>query len=117
MKVLKEHRCFDGTVQFWEHESVSTKTKMKFSTFTPQGPVKGALIWLSGLTCTDENFMIKAGAQAPLAKEGWMVICPDTSPRGLQLPGEHDSLRFWTVARPLNSNLRENGRGQRKTSR
>lgn len=98
MKVLKTHSCFDGEVQFWEHSSVSTKTPMKFSTFTPKGEIKGALIWLSGLTCTDENFMIKAGAQKSLAEAGLMVICPDTSPRGLSLPGEHDSYDFGSGA-------------------
>lgn len=98
MKVLKQHKCFEGSVQFWEHDSTSTQTKMKFSTFTPAGTVKGALIWLSGLTCTDENFITKAGAQAHLAKAQMMVICPDTSPRGLQLPGEHDAYDFGSGA-------------------
>lgn len=98
MKILKEHLCFDGQVKFWEHDSTSTKTKMKFSTFTPKGTVNGALIWLSGLTCTDENFITKAGSQKYLAEAGLMVICPDTSPRGLNLPGEHDSYDFGSGA-------------------
>ena len=55
---------------------------MKFSTFIPDAKAKGCLIWLSGLTCTDENFITKAGAQKYLAESGLMVICPDTSPRG-----------------------------------
>ncbi|MBX3018766.1 MAG: S-formylglutathione hydrolase [Bdellovibrionaceae bacterium] len=95
---LKTHKSFGGTTQFWEHESSSTKTKMKFSTFTPSGPVKGAILWLSGLTCTDENFITKAGAQKRLEEKGLMVICPDTSPRGLNLPGEHDSYDFGSGA-------------------
>ncbi|KYG61558.1 S-formylglutathione hydrolase [Bdellovibrio bacteriovorus] len=98
MQVLKTHKTFEGKTQFWEHESVSTKTKMKFSTFIPAGPVRGCLIWLSGLTCTDENFITKAGAQKVLAEKGLMVICPDTSPRGLQLPQEHDSWDFGSGA-------------------
>lgn len=98
MKVLKEHRCFDGKVSFWEHDSKSTLTKMKFSTFVPKGEIKGALIWLSGLTCTDENFITKAGSQKYLADKGLMVICPDTSPRGLNLPHEHDSYDFGSGA-------------------
>lgn len=95
---LKTHKSFGGTTQFWEHESSSTKTKMKFSTFTPSGPVKGAILWLSGLTCTDENFITKAGAQKRLEEKGLMVICPDTSPRGLNLPGEHDAYDFGSGA-------------------
>ena len=98
MKVLKSHKSFEGLVQFWQHDSEVTKTKMSFSTFTPAGKVKGALIWLSGLTCTDENFITKAGAQKYLNDLGLMVICPDTSPRGLQLPGEHDSYDFGSGA-------------------
>lgn len=98
MKVLKTHKNFEGTVRFWEHNSFVTKTKMKFSTFTPLGEVKGALVWLSGLTCTDENFMTKAGAQKYLAQAGLMLICPDTSPRGLDLPAEHESYDFGSGA-------------------
>jgi S-formylglutathione hydrolase len=92
--VLKEHRCFDGWVRFAEHDSHQTKTKMKFSYFIPDGEIRGAIIWLSGLTCTEENFMTKAGAQSFLSRAGAIVICPDTSPRGLSLPGEHDHWDF-----------------------
>ncbi len=98
MKLLKTHKTFDGLTQFWSHESSSTKTEMKFSTFIPDGKVNGCLIWLSGLTCTEENFITKAGAQKYLAKSKIMVICPDTSPRGLNLPGEHDSYDFGSGA-------------------
>lgn len=95
---LKTHKTFEGLTQFWEHESTSTQTKMKFSTFIPSSRVKGCIVWLSGLTCTDENFITKAGAQKFLADEGLMVICPDTSPRGLNLPHEHDSYDFGSGA-------------------
>ncbi|QDK47136.1 S-formylglutathione hydrolase [Bdellovibrio sp. ZAP7] len=98
VKLLKSHKTFEGKTQFWEHDSTSTKTKMKFSTFIPKDLVKGCVIWLSGLTCTDENFITKAGAQKYLAEHQLMVICPDTSPRGLQLPGEHDSYDFGSGA-------------------
>lgn len=98
MVVLKTHKSFGGTVQFWEHNSASTKTKMKFSTYIPEGKVKGCLIWLSGLTCTDENFISKAGAQKYLSDHKLMVICPDTSPRGLDLPKEHESWDFGSGA-------------------
>jgi S-formylglutathione hydrolase len=56
------------------------------------------LYWLSGLTCTDQNFMQKAGAQKLAAKLGLAIVCPDTSPRGLDLPGEHDSYDFGSGA-------------------
>lgn len=101
LQPLKTHKTFEGLTQFWEHESTSTKTKMKFSSFTPgsaAGSVKGCVIWLSGLTCTDENFITKAGAQKFLAEQGLMVVCPDTSPRGLQLPQEHDVYDFGSGA-------------------
>ena len=98
MKQLKSHKTFEGKTEFWSHSSVETKTEMKFSTFIPDGEVKGCVIWLSGLTCTDENFITKAGAQKYLAENNLMVICPDTSPRGLNLPGEHESYDFGSGA-------------------
>lgn len=94
MNRLKRHKAFEGFTDFWEHESSSTGTKMKVSTFTPPGKTRGALIWLSGLTCTEENFITKAGAQKTLADTGMAVICPDTSPRGLDLPHEKDNWDF-----------------------
>lgn len=107
LQPLKTHKTFEGKTQFWEHESKETKTKMKFSTFIPASnakspsatpQTKGCLIWLSGLTCTDENFITKAGAQKYLAEHQLMVICPDTSPRGLNLPGEHEAYDFGSGA-------------------
>jgi S-formylglutathione hydrolase len=98
MKKTKTHKTFAGVTAFWEHDSIETKTPMTFSTFVPAGTVKGCLIWLSGLTCTAENFITKAGAQKYLADVGMMVICPDTSPRGLNLPHEHDAYDFGSGA-------------------
>ena len=98
MKRLKSHMSFGGQTAFWSHDSRETKTEMKFSTFVPAGPVKGCIIWLSGLTCTEENFITKAGAQRYLADAQLMVIAPDTSPRGLNLPGEHESDDFGSGA-------------------
>ncbi len=96
MKILKKHRAFDGDVHFCEHESSSTQTKMRFSTYRPDSLKKprGLLIWLSGLTCTEENFMAKAGAFKALSESGMMILCPDTSPRGLDLPHETESWDF-----------------------
>ena len=98
MKVLKTHACEGGSVRFWEHDSKVTGTPMKFSTYTPPGEIRGALIWLSGLTCTEENFIAKAGAPRWLRESQMMVICPDTSPRGLNLPAEHDAYDFGSGA-------------------
>lgn len=96
---LKTHKCFSGSTVIAEHDSSLTKTKMKFSYFLPESKKPShAMIWLSGLTCTEENFITKAGAQEYLAQKDMMVICPDTSPRGLNLPGEHDSYDFGSGA-------------------
>src|SRR5262249_48528730 len=62
-----------------------------------QGP-RPVLWWLSGLTCTEENFTIKAGAQRYAAEHGLFIVAPDTSPRGLGLPGEDDAYDFGTGA-------------------
>ncbi len=98
MKCLKSHKTFNGTTQYWSHLSRETKTEMKFSTFIPQGIIKGCIMWLSGLTCNEENFISKAGSQKILSECGLMVVAPDTSPRGLNLPGEHDSYDFGSGA-------------------
>lgn len=100
MNKLKSHKTFHGFTEFFEHDSTFTKTKMKFSLYRPEDPskIKGGLIWLSGLTCTDENFITKAGSQRILSELGLVVICPDTSPRGLDLPKEHDSYDFGSGA-------------------
>lgn len=71
---------------------------MNFATFVPEGDVHHGILWLSGLTCTEENFIAKAGAQRVLAERNMMVLAPDTSPRGLQLPGEHESYDFGSGA-------------------
>ena len=98
MKILKSHKCFDGLVQFRSHESHETSTPMSFATFMPATKLRGCVIWLSGLTCTDENFLTKAGAQRYLNENGLMAVCPDTSPRGLTLPDEHTSWDFGSGA-------------------
>jgi S-formylglutathione hydrolase len=94
----KEIKTFEGHTRYYEHQSEVTKTEMKFSTFTPKNKVESAIIWLSGLTCTEDNFITKAGAQNFLKDSNTMIICPDTSPRGLDLPQEHDSYDFGSGA-------------------
>lgn len=96
--ILKKHQQFSGTVEFREHDSALTKTAMRFALYLPPGEIKGGLIWLSGLTCTEENFITKACAQKYLAEHGLVLIAPDTSPRGLDLPGEHDTYDFGSGA-------------------
>lgn len=100
MEILKTHLSFGGKTLFGQHESQATKTTMKFSAFLPKEAeqIDSALIWLSGLTCTEENFITKAGAQKILAGTNTMIICPDTSPRGLQIAGADDSYDFGTGA-------------------
>lgn len=98
INLLKTHKTFDGKTQFWSHSSEVTKTEMKFSTYIPDGKVKSCIIWLSGLTCNEENFITKAGVAPHLSGTDTMVICPDTSPRGLNLPGEHLTYDFGSGA-------------------
>ena len=70
---------------------------MRFGVFLPPQAEAGAvpvLYWLSGLTCTEENFIVKAGAQRVAAELGLVLVVPDTSPRGLKIPGESESYDF-----------------------
>lgn len=85
MKILSESRCFGGVQGVYSHKSEATGTDMTFGLFQPAEARDGTvpLLWfLSGLTCTHENAMIKAGAQAWAAEAGIAVVFPDTSPRG-----------------------------------
>lgn len=100
LETLKTNKCFEGSTKTFEHESKTTKTKMKFSAFLPnqEEEFETCIIWLSGLTCNEDNFITKAGAQQFLKDTKTMIVCPDTSPRGLDLPGEHDSYDFGSGA-------------------
>lgn len=85
MKTLSENRCFDGVQGVYSHTSKTTNCEMTFGLFLPaeaaEGPVP--ILWyLSGLTCTHENAMVKAGAQQWAAEHGIALVFPDTSPRG-----------------------------------
>jgi S-formylglutathione hydrolase len=99
LSLVERHRCEGGWVSRWQHDSLATGTKMSFSVFEPPGvgPFPG-LIYLAGLTCDDTTFMIKAGAQRHAAGLGLMLIAPDTSPRGLDLPGIRDAWDFGEAA-------------------
>jgi S-formylglutathione hydrolase len=94
-------KTFGGWQQTIEHASEACDCPMRFAIYLPpqaehhEVPV---LYWLSGLTCTEENFMVKAGAQRYAAECGMALVAPDTSPRGLDLPGEDDAYDFGTGA-------------------
>jgi S-formylglutathione hydrolase len=78
-------RCFDGEQKVFSHRSEVLDCEMKFGIYLPPQAVGGrcpVLYWLSGLTCTEENFINKAGAQQYAARHGIIVVAPDTSPRG-----------------------------------
>lgn len=96
-----ETRCFGGIQKTIRHASEATGTDMNVSIFLPpqaaDGPVP-VLYYLSGLTCTEENVTVKAGAQRCAAEAGLALVMPDTSPRGLDLPGEHDDWDFGSGA-------------------
>ncbi len=84
VEILQQHKVHGGTLSYVRHQSAATGTPMRFSVFMPgeaQGPVP-YLIWLSGLTCTEDNFTTKAGAYAYAARAGVAIVAPDTSPRG-----------------------------------
>ncbi|MDQ2066834.1 S-formylglutathione hydrolase [Xinfangfangia sp. CPCC 101601] len=85
MKTISENRCFGGVQGVYSHPSQATGTEMTFGLFLPEGAEEGpvpVLWYLSGLTCTHENAMTKAGAQAWAAEAGIALVFPDTSPRG-----------------------------------
>lgn len=91
METVSENRCFCGVQGVYKHRSTATGTDMTFALFLPaeaqDGPVP--LLWfLSGLTCTHENAMVKAGAQAWAAEQGIAIVFPDTSPRGDDVPND-----------------------------
>ncbi|HST29040.1 MAG TPA: S-formylglutathione hydrolase, partial [Rudaea sp.] len=96
-EVLSERRCFGGAQGFYRHTSTACAGPMNFAVYRPpqaeRGPVP-VLYFLSGLTCTEENFTIKAGAQRVAAELGLMLVVPDTSPRNTGIPGEADDENF-----------------------
>lgn len=97
LTVVSRHRCFDGIEGFYAHESATCKGPMRFSVYQPPQAAKGpvpVLYYLAGLTCTEETFMIKAGAQRLAAELGIMLVSPDTSPRAANIPGETGSWDF-----------------------
>ena len=101
LETISEHRSFDGVQGFYRHQSAVIGLPMRFAVFQPpqarerRVPV---LFYLAGLTCTEETFAIKAGAQRVAAQEGLMLVTCDTSPRQTGIPGESDDWEVGTGA-------------------
>jgi len=94
VETLSETACFGGRIGFYRHASAANNCDMKFSVFVPPQAANGkvpVLTFLSGLTCTEENFMVKSGAQRVAAELGLMLVSPDTSPRGNDVPDDPDN--------------------------
>uniref|UniRef100_H2YUD1 S-formylglutathione hydrolase n=1 Tax=Ciona savignyi TaxID=51511 RepID=H2YUD1_CIOSA len=100
IKEVASNRSFGGWQKVYQHESEECKCTMRFGFFPPQAEIKKcpALYYLSGLTCTEQNVVTKGGTQGPAAKNGIVVITPDTSPRGCNIEGENDSYDFGSGA-------------------
>jgi S-formylglutathione hydrolase len=101
LELVSDSRCFDGRQQVYRHRSAACSCTMRFAVYLPpaaeRSPVP-ALYWLSGLTCTEENFSVKAGAQRYAAELKLALIIPDTSPRGVDIPGEDAQMDVGTGA-------------------
>ncbi|CAH1244389.1 ESD [Branchiostoma lanceolatum] len=94
-------KMFGGFQKVFSHESTQLKCKMNFGVYLPPQAESGkcpVLYWLSGLTCTEQNFVTKACAQRAAAEHGIIIIAPDTSPRGCNIEGEEDGWDFGTGA-------------------
>ena len=94
LNLKSEYRCFDGTVAYYSHLSSTCDCEMNFAVYLPSQTESQSvpiLYYLSGLTCTEENFITKAGAQQYAAQYGIMLVVPDTSPRNTGIPGENET--------------------------
>src|SRR5471032_3295375 len=97
LELVEEHRCWGGVQRTYKHDSQSIGLPMRFSVFLPAAASTGkvpALFYLAGLTCTEETFPIKAGAQRYASEHGIALIAPDTSPRGAGVPNESAAWDF-----------------------
>jgi S-formylglutathione hydrolase len=97
IETISEQRCFGGTQGFYRHASNTCAGPMRFAVYTPPQAAHGkvpVLYWLAGLTCTEETFAIKAGAQRMAAELGLMLVMPDTSPRQTGIDGATGDWEF-----------------------
>ncbi len=93
IETISETRCFDGRMGFYRHRSDVNHCDMQFAVYVPPQAASGkvpVLTFLSGLTCTEENFVVKSGAQRIAAELGIMLVSPDTSPRGEGVPDDQE---------------------------
>ena len=90
MQIISENRLFGGRQLVITHQARSTNCAMTFAAYEPPSPTGAGLLWLSGLTCTHDNFTVKAGAQRAASELGLTLIMPDTSPRGEHVPDDPD---------------------------
>ncbi len=100
-RLLSAHASFGGTQSFYEHDSAQIGLPMRFAVYMPPTAKNGAVpavMYLSGLTCNEETFPIKAGAQRVASELGLALIAPDTSPRGTEVAGQADSWDFGVAA-------------------
>ena len=91
LEIVSEQKCFGGVQGIYRHNSIATGTAMRFAVYKPPQAASGRVpvLWfLAGLTCTEENFTVKAGAQRYAAEHGLMLVAPDTSPRGAGVPDD-----------------------------
>ncbi|XP_053661074.1 S-formylglutathione hydrolase [Anopheles marshallii] len=101
ISLISSAKCFGGLQKIYSHQSKELACEMKFAVFLPPSvdhrrlPV---LYWLSGLTCNETNFIQKAGAQRYATEHNLIIVCPDTSPRNVNIPGEDDSWDFGSGA-------------------
>ena len=99
--LVNSWKCFGGFQKVFTHQSKALNCKMTFAIYLPPQVDAGTvpvLYWLSGLTCTQDNFIQKAGGQKYAAEHGIAIVCPDTSPRGCDIEGEDDSYDFGSGA-------------------
>jgi S-formylglutathione hydrolase len=92
MERVEHHASFGGRQEVWQHASTALGCTMRFGVYLPPAALRGercpVLYWLSGLTCTEQNFITKAGVQQHAAQHGLIVVAPDTSPRGADVPND-----------------------------
>lgn len=94
MERIEQHASFGGRQEVWKHASATLGCEMRLAVYLPPAALAGqpcpVLYWLSGLTCSEQNFITKAGAQEHAARHQLIVVAPDTSPRGDDVPGDPD---------------------------
>ncbi|KAL8583221.1 hypothetical protein ACOMHN_013776 [Nucella lapillus] len=101
LQSVSSNKMFGGHQKVFSHQSSELKCTMKFGIYLPPAADEGkvpVLYWLSGLTCTEQNFVTKAGAQKYASEQGLIIVAPDTSPRGVGIEGEDDSYDLGTGA-------------------